>query len=483
MTDVFEAQRRQAAERGRMAMLRLWLDTILGFFRTAPGEHLAGVRQDLVYVLRSLRRAPAFTATAIAALAIGIGGNMAVFSLVEAVLLNPLPVREPSRLGSIHVVDHQTPGYTPISVDNFRDIEVQQTVFESVAAIAFTGVRLTAEGTDPQELFAATVTGRYFEVLGVHAAHGRTLGLTDDDGPAAGPVAVLGHSLWVRAFGADPAVIGRTIGLNGHPFTVVGVMPASFRGTQVTFETDLYLPLPMYDVVSPGTPWFTGRRWRWLNVIGRLEPGVSIEQAHTAIAHLGDRLADAYPDVNAGRTLAVRPLLQTAVDPNQYGTVATAGVMLLAVAGVVLLIACVNLANLLLARAAGRAREVARRAALGASRARIVRALLTESVVLGLAGGTVGLAVAWGLQRWLWSARPNNFAQPAIELSIGGEVLVFGLVTAVVAGVIFGLVPALQVSRTDVIGTLQQAGRQTSATGSARLRGALVVGEVALSVV
>ncbi len=440
------------------------------------------LRQDVAYCLRTLRASPVFTAAAILALALGIGGNVAVFSLVEVLLLNPLSVREPSRLVVIQVVDRQNPGFTPISTDNFRDVRDQQDCFEQVAAFAFASVRLTTAG-EPQELFAASVSGDYFDVLGVPAAVGQRIRPEHDTAPGMHPVAALGHRLWMRAFGGDARIVGQTIRLSDHPFTVIGVTPPWFRGTQTTFETDLYIPLSMYDTVSPGTPWFTGRRWRWLTVIARMRDGVTLDQANVSTSVIGDRLAQAYPEVNRGRTLTALPIVQATVNPNQHGTLTRGGAVLYGVVAIVLLIACVNLASLLLARSASRAREIALRTALGASRARIVQQLLTESLLIGLAGGAAGLVLAYWIRHWLWSSRPANFNRANLDLMLNTEVFLFGLALSVVAGLLFGIVPALQSSRTDVIATLKQAGRQPTSPGRQRVRSLLVVVEVALSVV
>jgi putative ABC transport system permease protein len=483
MTEVFEAQRAEARAKGGRAMARLWTDTVSGFVRTAPREHLSSLRQDMALGFRMLARTPVFTTTAIVTLALGIGANVAVYSLVRLVLLNPLPVRQPSRLVTIQVVDRQSSGYTPLSTDNFRDLRDQQSSFTAVAAWVFAGVRLQAQGTEPQELFAAAVSGDYFDLLGVRASHGRALSPADDGAPGRNPVVVLSHGLWTRAFGAQPSVLGSTIGLNGKPFTVIGTTPPEFKGTQATFEMDMYVPLSMYDTVTPGTAWFTGRRWRWLTVIGRLRDGVSVQEAHAATTLIGDRLAEAYPDINRGRSLAVLPLSHTLLNPNQHSTLVSGGWVLLALAVIVLLAACVNLVNLLLARAAERAREVAVRTALGASRWRVVRQLLTESLLLGIAGGLTGLVLAYWVQQWLWASRPQNLLRAAVELSLGRDVLGLAVLLSIGTGVVFGLLPGLQVSRTDVVSTLKESGRQPALAGSRRLRAALVVGEVALSVV
>jgi putative ABC transport system permease protein len=480
MSDVFTEQQRDARREGRCAILRLWTDTLRGFVATAPREHAAMFRQDVAYAVRITRRAPAFTAAAVLALGLGIGANTAIFSLLNAVLLNPLPVREPSRLVSLQMTDRQTPGYTPISTYNFRDLRQQIGVFEGMAAYAFVAARLAGAG-DPEQILGYAVTGDYFRVLGVDAALGRTFLASEDVTRGAQAVAVLSDGMWTRLFGRDPAIAGRTVQLNGRAFTILGVMPPYFRGTNALFAPDFYVPLAMYDTLVPDTPWYESRRWRWLTVHARLRPGVSIEEARAATAVVASRLEQAYPEVNKGRSVTVIPLTQALIDPNQHSTYVLTGLLLAALVAMVLLIACANLANLLLARAAARTREVALRLALGAGRGRIVRQLLTESLLLSVAGGAVGLLLASWTQQSLWAARPQALERTAVTPGIDGHVLAFTAGISLVTGILFGLVPALHVSRADVNRTLKEAGRQPASGGRQRFRAALIVGEVALS--
>jgi putative ABC transport system permease protein len=271
MSDVFSQQHREARRAGRVATMTLWAETVHGFLTTAPRQHLTMLVQDARYALRVMRRSPVFTGAAILALGLGIGANTAIFGVLNAMFVNPLPVREPSRLVSLFTTDQQTPGYTPISTHNFRDLRDQVGAFDGVAASSFAAVRLTGKG-EPQELFAQVVSGNYFDVLGVQAALGRTFRPEEDITRGSHALVVLNDALWARVFGSDPAIVGRTIQLNNHPFTVLGVMPPRFRGTFALFASDLYFPLMMYDTPVPGTEWFESRRWRWLSVIARLRP-------------------------------------------------------------------------------------------------------------------------------------------------------------------------------------------------------------------
>jgi predicted permease len=480
MAGVFDEQHRDA--QGVSASARLWTGTLGGMLRLAPREHLAMLRQDIAYAVRVLRRSPAFTVSAILALALGIGANTAVFSLANAVLLNPLPVADPSRLVSVQTLDRQNPGYSPLSTDNFRDLRDRSETLSGAAAFTFLPVRILGNG-EPHETFAQAVTGSYFDVLGVRAALGRTLGPHDDRAKGASPVVVLSHRIWADRFGSNPSVVGSTIRLNGHPFTIVGVAPPRFNGTFGLFGPDLFVPFMMYDTLVPGTEWFEGRRIRWLNVVARLAPGVSFEQARADTAVQGDRLAKEFPQFNTGRGLTIVTLAQATIDPDRHDTFVRAGWMLAAVVGVVLLVACVNLANLLLARAASRSREVAVRLALGASRGRIVRQLVTESLVVALTGGAIGLVLAWWAQQGLWSARPANLELAAFSPTLDGGVLLFTFAISLVAGLAFGLLPAVQVSRSAVNTTLKETGRSPSAASRPALRAALVISEVALSIV
>ena len=352
MAGVFDEQHRDA--RGMSASARLWTGTFGGMLRLAPREHLAMLRQDVAYAIRVLRRSPAFTISAILALALGIGANTAVFSLANAVLLNPLPVVDPSRLVSVQTLDRQNPGYSPLSTDNFRDLRDRSETLSGAAAFTFLPVR------DSRQRRAAgdVRPGRHRHLLRCPWRSRRsrtTLGPHDDRAKGASPVVVLSHRIWADRFGSNPSVVGSTIRLNGHPFTIVGVAPPRFNGTFGLFGPDLFVPF-MHDTLVPGTEWFEGRRIRWLNIVARMAPGVSFEQARADTVVQGDRLAKEF-QFNTGRGLTIVPLAQATINPDRHDTFVRAGWMLAAVVGVVLLVACVNLANLLLARRRDRVRS------------------------------------------------------------------------------------------------------------------------------
>jgi len=481
MSGVFTQQHRDSAEGGTMSRTRLWLDTIAGILRVGPGQHLAALRQDTRDAFRSLRRTPVFTVAAVLAIGLGVGANAAVFGLVNAVLLDPLPVEDPSGVLLIQLLDRKDGRHTPVSTDNFRDIRERQPSFSRVAAFSFTQVTMQ-DRQEPEVLNASVVGGAYFELLGVRPRIGRAIQPHEDHDDSGDPVAVLSHRLWTRSFGASPDAIGRVIGLNGVPFTVIGVAPEAFRGTFGLTEPDIYVPLGTHERLNPGAPWSRGRLWRWLFVVGRLAPAVSPEAARAELRVLGDQFAEEFPQFNQGRTLAGVPLNQAIAGPDDYGTFTRAGWLLSAVVAVVLLVACLNLANLMLARALSRSRDLALRVALGAGRGRLVRQLLTESLLLGLAGGAAGLLFAHWTFQALWAMRPPALDRPGFAVELSLPVLLFAMLAAVAASLLCGLVPAIHVSRTDVTRVLNEGGRQPG-LGRGRIRSAFVVAEVAMAVV
>ena len=481
MSSVFAEQHRGTSGGGPAARGRLWADTLAGALQVGPRRHLAAVRQDVRYALRTLRNSPGFTIAAVLALGLGVGANAAVFGLVNAVLLNPLAIEDASRVLLIQLFERKDATYTAVSTDNFRDIRERQRSFSQVAGFSFVAVTLEGRG-EPRDLFGSVVSGNYFDLLGVRPRPGRAIRADEDRDDAGDPVAVLSHRLWTTAFARDPSIVGRDIRLNGRPFTVVGIAPEDFRGTMGLAEPDLYVPLGAHEMLAPGAPWSRGRLWRWINVVGRLNPGVTPEQADHELRAIGDRLAEEFPQFNNGRTLAALPLNRLLVGANDFGSFARAGLLLMAIVATVLIVACVNLANLMLARAAARARDLALRVAIGASRGRLVRQVLTESLLLGLAGGLVGIVLAHWTHQALWAVRPQNLEQPGFGVGLDPGMLAFALVVSIAASLLFGLAPALQVSRTDVTRVLNEAGRQPG-LGRSRMRTALVVGEVAMAVV
>ncbi len=446
--------------------------------------------QDVKYALRRLAKAPGFTAVAVLSLALGIGANTAIFTVINAVFLHPLAIEEPSRVVELFTRDVKTVqtgnfNLTPSSIQNFEDYRDQSTVFTGLASYFPMGFEWTqdAETTD---LPGMMTSANYFDVLGIKPILGRTFA-ADEDIKNAATVAVLSHSLWTTRFNADPGLIGRTLTLNGLPFTVIGVTPPGFKGTFSLAGPDrIWVPLGMKDQLLNGQikQLIPSRRFRWLGMVGRLKPGVTVEQAGAATATIAARLARAYPDDNGSRTMELARESDAALGINQRGQFVRAGGVLMVVVGFVLLIACVNLANLLLAQAARREREISIRAAMGAGRARLIRQLLMESVTLSTVGGLAGLLVAFWSRNALWSFRPPFLGDATIDLSFDLRVLGFTALVSILTGLAFGAVPALKVSQTRLSEVLNMSGRSgASSAGHNRARAVLVAAEIALATV
>jgi predicted permease len=449
---------------------------------------MSHVLSDLRFAVRLLGRSPAFAAAAIGSLALGIGVNTAIFTLVNAVFLNPIEVREPSRLVSVFTTDQRNRGqffnFMATSYPNARDYRERSDVFEGVAI--HQGVPLNlASGGDPEQVFGQIATNNFFSILGVPALVGRTFDPAAPDEAAGDPVAVLSYPLWQRRFGGDRSLVGRDILINNQPFTVIGVMPPGFRGVNAIAGPELWVPFSTRDRVLTGffRENMEDRRALLFFMTARLRPGVTVEQAAAQLDTLGRQLEQAYPTPNKGRSATALPLLEATINPGLRGQAVRAISVLAVVVGLVLLIACANVANLLLARAATRRREIAVRLSLGASRARLVRQLLTESVVLALLAGGAGLIVAHRSRQALLTLRPPFFPDH-VELPLSMPVLLFTLGVSLLTGVLFGLAPALHASRSDL--TTELRDRSTPALGGrhgAWLRGGLVVTQVALSLV
>jgi predicted permease len=440
--------------------------------------------QDIRFGFRILFKSPAFTLVAALSLALGIGANTAVFSIINDSLLKPLPVEEPERLLSLFTTDAKNPGNLETSHLNYIDYRDQNQVFSGLLAYTFAQVSLT-RGETSEPVFGLVVSGNYFDVLGVKAAMGRTFMPHEDKTPGAHPVVALSHRLWQRRFGGDPNLVGKTISLNRHDFTVVGIIPEGFTGTDLGPGPDLWVPMMMHEQAQPGFDWYNERRGLFLFLIGRLKPGVSASQAQASLKVFADQLAQSYPKDNNGRGARVVPLLQARIDPDGSGQLLLASGVMMAVVALVLLIACANIANLLLARASARRKEIAVRLALGAGRARLIRQLLTESLVLSLVGGVIGFLVAFWAKDLLRSFDPVGGGPNAPPIAtLNFRVLGFTLLVSLLSGVIFGLAPALQASKPDLVLTLKG---ETSALARRafgfNLRKALVVIQVALSLV
>jgi predicted permease len=446
--------------------------------------------QDLWYAARMLIKKPAFTTVAVLSLALGIGANTAIFTVVNAVFLHPLEIADPSRVVELFTQDTRTGGaransLTPTSLPNFEDYRAENSVFTGLAAYSGIGLTWTNNG-ETQGLPGMLASANYFDVLGIKPFKGRTFLPDEDRKPGANTVAVISHSLWTRQFGADPALVGKTLTLNGMPFTVVGVTPPNFKGTFSLAGPDhVWVPLSMREQLTSGQLRQLGpnRRFRWLNIVGRLKPGVSLRQAEVAMQTMASALEKQYPTENQGRTVRLALQSQAALGINQRSQFVLAGGVMMGMVGLVLLIACVNLANLLLAQSAQREREISLRSALGASRSRLVRQLMTESVLLALLGGAGGLAVAYWGRSALWSFRPPFLGNASIDLSFDARVLAFTGTIAVLTGLLFGLAPAIRASRANLSEMMKVGGRGGSGLGHSRLRSLLVVAEIALAAV
>jgi predicted permease len=432
-------------------------------------ERLEELGQDLRFAGRQLLKSPGFTLVAVLTLALGIGATTAIFSVVYGVVLRPLPFGAPERLVRPYFVTPQGEKQGAFSVPNFLDWRAASHALADAAPAHGGTLNLSGDGAEPERLPAAWVGANYFKVLGIRPLAGRTFA-PGEDRPGAPRAAIVSEKLWRQRFGGDPGLVGRSVTLNGQPYSVVGILKA---GVQLPAAADVWVPMVFApeEMKERGAVFFAG--------IARLAPGATLRQAQAEADVIGRRLSTQYPEANASyfKTMTLTPLQDSMV-----GDVRKKLLLLLGAVGLVLLIACANVANLLLVRAAAREGEIVIRVALGAGRARIIRQLLTESLVLALAGGAAGVALAAWVTRALIAMGPRGIPR-LDQVGIDGAALLFALGISLLTGLLFGLAPALQTSRTDLSGVIREGTRGSKGRAGTRARSALVVVEMALAVV
>ncbi len=449
--------------------------------------------QDARFAVRMLIKNPGFSAIAILSLALGIGANTTIFTVVNAVLLHPLPVKDISRLVQLDTIDSKTQVTVAnatklgMSNPNYQDYARENRVFSGLAC--FTGpLPFTWSGREePRQLFGQLVSANYFEVLGLRPVLGRFFLSDEDTKPGGNNVVVLSYSLWANKFGSDRDILGKALTLNATPYTVIGVAPRGFKGV-FTFGNaeEVWVPTSMYPLALSGffKDNFNDRRFLDMTVFGRLKDGVSITTAEASLKTIASSLETAYPKDNASRSVALTPLADAAVGVNNHGQFVLASGLMMGIVGLVLLIACVNVTNLLLAQAARREREISLRAALGASRRRVMRQLFTESMVLALLAGVVGVAIAYGGRALLWAFRPPFILAGDVDLGFDLRVLFFTFGVSLLTALLIGLAPAIKVAKPNLMEVLNAGGRGGSVSWARnRFRSLLVVTEIALALV
>jgi putative ABC transport system permease protein len=474
MAQVFRDERRDAEARGTRSVAAVWLHAVKDVLAIGPREHLSQAAQDVRYALRSMRRQPGFVAVAVLTLALGIGANTAIFGIVHAVLLRPLPYADP---GTLVAVTNHWPGNARggMSDPEYLDYAERSRGLQ-IAAMTGVATNLVGGSGDPERIAGALVTANSFDVLGVQPVLGR--GFADgDDRAGRSAVVVLSDALWRRRFGGDPALIGKVVGIDGVACTVIGVMGPDFR-LPAEFGGDARIGVIRPIVLDPAAP-RVKRGGHYLAGVARLRPGVTVPAAAAEMDGTNAALMREFPDQyrQGGFGITVVALREALLGDSRPVLLILAGAV-----GLVLLLACANIANLLLARGESRGRELAVRAALGASRFRVIRQLLTESTLLSLAGAAAGLAVASWCQRAVIALAPTALPRLA-DLTLDRPVLLFATVLGVTTGVLFGLVPAARLSRAQVGASLKDGARGTTDAGRRRVRNALVVCQVTIALV
>ena len=434
--------------------------------------------KDIRYAVRSLIKRPGFMAIAVITLALGIGANTAIFSLVNTVLLRSLPVDHPGEIVAV-AVRGKDDSMSAFSYPNYKDFRDRNEVLSGLLVYRFVPLSLSRTGTN-ERIWGYEVSGNYFDVLGVKAVQGRTFLPEEDQAKLAHPVVVLSYDCWQRRFNGAADVVGKEVLINNHQFQVIGVAPQGFKGTEFIYTPEIWLTASMMAWAEPGSDWIDRRNSKNFFGVGRLKSGVSSRQAEASLNLLAQQLAKEYPDSNEGQSIMITA--PGFILPDLRGAVVSFSWVLMGAVGLVLLVTCTNLAGLMLARATDRRKEIAIRLAMGANRVRLMRQLLTESILLSFAGGLVGVFLAVWIIDMLLAFKPPIDFPLALDVGVDWRVLLFSLAVSVVAGAIFGLAPALQATRPDVSRALKDTAAQGGAV-KARLRSVLVVAQIAISLV
>ncbi|HEU5131389.1 MAG TPA: ABC transporter permease, partial [Pyrinomonadaceae bacterium] len=434
--------------------------------------------KDIRYAFRSLIKRPGFVAIAVITLALGIGANTAIFSLVNTVVLRSLPVDRPNEIVSV-AVRGKDDSMSAFSYPNYKDFRDRNEVLSGLLVYRFVPLSLSRGGNN-ERIWGYEVSGNYFDVLNVKAIHGRTFLPEEDQTRLSHPVIVVGYDCWQRRFGGDPSLVGKNILINNHQFQVIGIAPEGFKGTEFVYSPEIWLPASMIEWAEPGAKWIDDRSSKNFFGIGRLKPGVSAGQAEASLNLLSQQLAKEYPDANEGQSIKIDA--PGFILPELRGAVVSFTWVLMAAVGLVLLVTCTNLAGLMLARATDRRKEIAIRLAMGANRLRLIRQLLTESILLSFTGGVAGLLLALWIVKVLLALKPPIDFPLALDVGIDWRVLLFSLAVSVIAGAFFGLAPALQATRPVLVRALKDTAAQGGAVKT-KLRSVLVVAQISISLV
>src|SRR5262245_40201697 len=432
--------------------------------------------KDIRYAVRSLIKRPGFMAIAVITLALGIGANTAIFSLVNTVLLRSLPVDRPGEIVSV-AARGKDDSMSAFSYPNFKDFRDRNEVLSGLLVYRFVPLSLSRSGMN-ERIWGYEVSGNYFDVLGVKAVRGRMFLPEEDQAKLSRPVIVVSYDCWQRRFQGTKDIVGKEVLVNNHQFQVIGVAPQGFKGTEFIYTPEMWIPASMMEWVEPGSTWIDKRGTRNFFAVGRLKSGVSARQAEASLNLVAQQLAKEYPDTNEGQSIAITA--PGFILPELRGAVVSFSWILMGAVGLVLLVTCTNLAGLMLARATDRRREIAIRLAMGANRMRLMRQLLTESILLSFVGGVVGVFLAVWIIDMLLAFKPPIDFPLALDVGVDWHVLLFSLAVSVAAGAIFGLAPALQATRPDVSRALKDTAAQGGAAGG-RLRRVLVVAQIAVS--